>query len=97
MLERGYIQVYTGNGKGKTTAALGITLRTTCAGNKAFIGQFMKGQDYSEKKAVAFLPGLSMEQFGGTCFVNGTPHRKGYLRCKERTGKNEGSAFLRGL
>ena len=76
MLEKGYIQVYTGNGKGKTTAALGITLRTICAGNKAFFGQFMKGQDYSEKKAVQFLPGLTMEQFGGACFVNGKPTEK---------------------
>ena len=76
MLEKGYIQVYTGNGKGKTTAALGITLRTICAGNKVFFGQFMKGQDYSEKKAVQFLPGLTMEQFGGSCFVNGTPTDK---------------------
>lgn len=76
MLEKGYIQVYTGNGKGKTTAALGITLRTICAGNKAFFGQFMKGQDYSEKKAVQFLPGLTMEQFGGPCFINGDPTEK---------------------
>lgn len=76
MLEKGYVQVYTGNGKGKTTAALGITLRTICAGNKAFFGQFMKGQDYSEKKAVQFLPGLTMEQFGGPCFINGDPTEK---------------------
>jgi cob(I)alamin adenosyltransferase len=76
MLEKGYIQVYTGNGKGKTTAALGITLRTICAGNKAFFGQFMKGQDYSEKKAVEYLPGLTMAQFGGPCFVTGNPTEK---------------------
>lgn len=76
MLEKGYIQVYTGNGKGKTTAALGITLRTICAGNKVFFGQFMKGQDYSEKKAVQLLSGLTMEQFGGVCFINGAPTEK---------------------
>ncbi len=76
MLEKGYIQVYTGNGKGKTTAALGITLRTICAGNKVFFGQFMKGQNYSEKKACQLLAGLTMEQFGGVCFVNGTPTEK---------------------
>lgn len=76
MLERGYIQVYTGNGKGKTTASLGVSLRAICAGNKVFIGQFMKGQDYSEKKAVDLLPGLTIEQFGGVCFVNGTPTEK---------------------
>jgi len=76
MLEKGYIQVYTGNGKGKTTAALGITLRTICAGNKVFFGQFMKGQDYSEKKACQLLAGLTMEQFGGQNFLNGIPTEK---------------------
>jgi cob(I)alamin adenosyltransferase len=82
MLEKGYIQVYTGNGKGKTTAALGITLRTICAGNKAFFGQFMKGQDYSEKKAVQFLPGLTMEQYGGPCFINGNPTEQDIAEAK---------------
>lgn len=78
MLEKGYIQVYTGNGKGKTTAALGITLRAICAGNKVFFGQFMKGQHYSELKAPEFLPGLDIEQFGGVCFVKGNPSEKDF-------------------
>lgn len=82
MLEKGYIQVYTGNGKGKTTAALGITLRSVCAGNKVFFGQFMKGQDYSEKKACEYLPGLTMEQFGGVCFINGKPSEKDIIDAK---------------
>lgn len=76
MLEKGYIQVYTGNGKGKTTAALGITLRAICAGNKVFFGQFMKGQDYSELLACRYLDGLTMEQFGGLNFVNGSPSER---------------------
>ena len=76
MLEKGYVQVYTGNGKGKTTAALGLVLRTICAGNKVFMGQFMKGQDYSELKAAEFLPGLKMEQFGGVEFLHGKPTEK---------------------
>lgn len=84
MLEKGYIQVYTGNGKGKTTAALGISLRSICAGNKVFFGQFMKGQDYSEKKAAHYLPGFTMEQFGGLCFINGTPTEKDI--CDARIG-----------
>lgn len=76
MLEKGYVQVYTGNGKGKTTAALGLVLRTICAGNKAFIGQFMKGQDYSELRAPELLPGLKMEQFGTADFLQGKPTEK---------------------
>lgn len=47
MLDKGYIQVYTGNGKGKTTASLGLALRAVCAGYKVYMGQFMKGRDYS--------------------------------------------------
>ena len=42
------IQVYTGNGKGKTTAALGLALRASGAGSKVYIGQFAKGACYSE-------------------------------------------------
>lgn len=72
-IEKGYIQVYTGNGKGKTTAALGITLRSLCAGNKVFFGQFMKGQDYSELKAPKYFDKLEMEQFGGPDFLQGRP------------------------
>ena len=90
MLEKGYIQVYTGNGKGKTTAALGIALRSVCAGNKVFIGQFMKGQDYSELKACGYMPRFEIEQFGEASFVHGEPSerdienaQKGLLRMKE--------------
>lgn len=84
MLDKGYIQVYTGNGKGKTTAALGISLRSVCAGNKVFFGQFLKGQDYSEKKADRYLPGFTLEQFGGQCFINGTPTERDI--CDARIG-----------
>jgi len=89
-IEKGYIQVYTGNGKGKTTAALGITLRTLCAGNRVFFGQFMKGQDYSELKAPEYFENLDMEQFGTPSFVRGEPSpedienaKKGLARMKE--------------
>lgn len=83
MLDKGYIQVYTGNGKGKTTAALGIALRAICAGNKVFMGQFMKGQSYSELKAAELLPGLVMEQFGDPEFFKGEPMPKDYENAKK--------------
>jgi len=75
-MSKGYIHLYTGNGKGKTTAALGISLRAICSGKKVFFGQFMKGQQYSELKAQEYLPGLKMEQFGGLCFVNEKPREE---------------------
>ena len=47
-LNRGYVQVYTGNGKGKTTAAIGLTIRAIGAGLKVYIAQFVKNGDSSE-------------------------------------------------
>lgn len=71
---KGYIQVYTGNGKGKTTASLGLTLRAVGAGMKVFIGQFMKGQEYSELKTFKLLaPNAEIMQLGGECFVFNDP------------------------
>jgi len=49
---KGYIQVYTGDGKGKTTAALGLALRAAGAGLKVYIAQFAKMGVYSEIKAL---------------------------------------------
>lgn len=64
------IQVYTGNGKGKTTAALGLALRACGAGLKVYIGQFIKGKTYSELKALKkFRANLTVEQFGRGCFI----------------------------
>ncbi len=61
----GRVQVYTGNGKGKTTAALGLAVRAACSGCRVFIGQFMKGGDYGELRLPEHFPGLiTMEQFG---------------------------------
>ncbi|MFO8047639.1 MAG: cob(I)yrinic acid a,c-diamide adenosyltransferase, partial [Desulfosudaceae bacterium] len=49
---KGYVQVYTGDGKGKTTAALGLTLRAVGAGLKVYVGQFLKSGQYSEIKGL---------------------------------------------
>ena len=69
VLEKGFIQLYTGNGKGKTTAALGLALRAAGAGLKVMIFQFMKGQHYSELEAVKMLGGsIIIEQLGSESF-----------------------------
>lgn len=63
-MKLGQFQVYTGNGKGKTTAALGLAMRASGAGFKVYFCQFMKDADYSEIKSLRLLPGITVEQFG---------------------------------
>lgn len=72
-MDKGYVHVYTGNGKGKTTAALGLSMRAACAGKKVFFGQFIKGMRYSELDCVNFVPGFEMEQLGRDCFIYNDP------------------------
>ena len=70
-LGKGYVQVYTGNGKGKTTAALGLALRAAGRGLKTYIGQFMKGQHYGELEAVKKVqPFITIEQYGKDTFIH---------------------------
>ncbi|MGJ8454988.1 cob(I)yrinic acid a,c-diamide adenosyltransferase [Pseudothermotoga sp. U03pept] len=69
----GYVQVYTGNGKGKTTAALGLTLRAVGSGLKVYIAQFMKGMDYGELHSLKLLPNVTIERFGKPSFIHGKP------------------------
>jgi cob(I)alamin adenosyltransferase len=63
-IDKGYIHVYTGNGKGKTTAALGLAVRAAGYGMKTYIGQFMKGQHYGELTALRDHPCITIEQYG---------------------------------
>ena len=72
-LGEGYVQVYTGNGKGKTTAALGLAFRAWGRGLKTYIGQFMKGQFYGELASVHNTDGhITIEQFGKDTFIHVT-------------------------
>jgi len=64
------IQVYTGEGKGKTTAALGLAIRALGAGFKVLIVQFMKKGDYSEIKALKKFKNLEIKQFGSDEFID---------------------------
>ena len=63
-ISKGYVQVYTGDGKGKTTAALGLALRASGHGLRTYIGQFMKGQRYGELDALRDYPAITIEQYG---------------------------------
>lgn len=71
---KGYVQIYTGNGKGKTTAALGLALRAVGAGKKVFFAQFVKKKIYSEVKTIQKnIPEIVIKQYGLKCFIRQTP------------------------
>jgi cob(I)alamin adenosyltransferase len=71
---RGYIHIYTGDGKGKTTAAIGLAVRAAGAGLRVYIAQFMKRGEYSEINGLRPLaPLVTVEQFGTGRFVRGAP------------------------
>ena len=67
---KGLVQVYTGNGKGKTTAAFGQALRAIGQGCRVCIIQFMKGRKYGEFLAgEKYLPSLTLHLAGLDSFV----------------------------
>ena len=70
---KGYIHLYTGNGKGKTTAAFGLALRAVGAGKQIFIAQFVKGMHYSELDAIKRFPEIELKQYGLDCFIVNEP------------------------
>lgn len=75
MQEQGYLQVYTGNGKGKTTAAMGLALRALGAGHRVYFGQFMKMGQLSEIRALATFPALTIQQFGDGTELTAPDHQ----------------------
>jgi cob(I)alamin adenosyltransferase len=65
-----FVHVYTGNGKGKTTAAIGLAIRAAGAGLKVLFTQFVKGMKYSEIGALErFNDAITIKQFGRGCFI----------------------------
>lgn len=92
-LERGYVQVYTGDGKGKTTAAFGLALRAAGAGLKTFIAQFVKGMEYSELRALARFDDLmEVRRYGRGCFIEREPEPEDIAAA--RTGLAEARAEM---
>ena len=68
-MSKGYIQVYTGDGKGKTTAAIGLAIRSIGAGHRVRIIQFMKSLAYSEQKVLQSLDGITLTTLGKPYFI----------------------------
>lgn len=90
-MQKGLIMVYTGNGKGKTTAALGLALRAVGHGQQVFMLQFMKmGSDYGEVIMAKQLPGFSLIQKGVAGFI-----RKGETRPEDIAQAQQGLALAR--
>lgn len=90
---KGYLHVYTGNGKGKTTAAFGLSLRAAGTEKKVFFAQFVKGKTYSEIEAVRhYLPMITIKQYGRGCFIEKEPAKEDIDAA--RKGLNEISKIL---
>ena len=69
-LKQGFVQIYTGNGKGKSTAAIGQAVRAAGFGLRTYIAQFMKEYPYNELNSLKNLSEwITIEQFGGDEFV----------------------------
>ncbi|MCX5697839.1 MAG: cob(I)yrinic acid a,c-diamide adenosyltransferase [Candidatus Omnitrophica bacterium] len=77
------IQVYTGDGKGKTTAALGLALRASGAGKKVYLCQFLKGKYYCELASLKKFKNIKVEQFGTRCFIRSAPTEKDVALAKK--------------
>lgn len=90
----GYLHIYTGEGKGKTTAALGLALRAAGAGMKVVFCQFIKGGgEYSEIKALKrFEDLIEVRQFGRGGFIKGSPEKRDIDLA--RRGLEEAGGFI---
>jgi cob(I)alamin adenosyltransferase len=75
-MESAQFHVYTGNGKGKTTAAVGLAVRAAGNGLTVFFGQFIKDIEYGEVSVLRSLPGVTVELFGTGegCLIGRAPH-----------------------
>ena len=92
-IKKGYTHIYTGDGKGKTTASLGLALRAAGAGLKVYIAQFLKMGEYSEIKALhRFSDLITVKQYGLGRFVHGCPSEEDIVAGKK--GLNEIATVL---
>jgi cob(I)alamin adenosyltransferase len=91
-LHRGFVQIYTGNGKGKTTAAIGQAVRSAGFGLKTYFAQFMKEYPYNELKSLKHLSEwITIDQFCGDEFVykKELPGRDELLKARKGLNKAE--------
>lgn len=84
-LKKGLVQIYTGDGKGKTTAAIGLAVRAAGRELKVYLGQFMKTRGYGEHEALKrFSDRITIEQFGsGKFHIEGDPDEEEIEKTKK--------------
>ncbi|MFW5749283.1 MAG: cob(I)yrinic acid a,c-diamide adenosyltransferase [Halanaerobium sp.] len=90
---RGMVHVYTGKGKGKTTAAFGLAVRAVGAEKNVFIAQFVKGMKYSELKSLKKIEKIEIKQYGLDYFIKGKAEEEDINAA--RNGLEEAAAILK--
>ena len=90
-MEKGYTQIYTGNGKGKTTAALGLITRAVGSNLKIFLCQFLKGRDYGELYTLKKFETVTHERYGRGVFIRS----KEYVTDEDKKLMREGYESLK--
>lgn len=73
VIKSSFIHIYTGDGKGKSTAAFGLALRALFANKTVYIGQFIKDMKYHETGIEKIMKGIKIEQLGAGCFIDRKP------------------------
>ena len=92
MFDKGYVHLYTGNGKGKTTAAIGLVVRAAGTGMHVLFLQFMKNGRFGEIAAFESLSGnITAEQYGSASFY--TPPDSSYIEHRGFAKKGYDRAF----
>ena len=90
-MQKGYTQIYTGNGKGKTTAALGLITRAVGSNLKIFLCQFLKGRDYGELYTLKKFETVTHERYGRGVFIR----NKEYVTNEDKKLMREGYESLK--
>ena len=80
--QKRYVHIYTGEGKGKTTAAIGLAVRAAGAGWRVLLAQFLKKGRFSEIRALEAIRGITVKQFGSGAFVRGKPSVRDIARAR---------------
>ncbi|MDP8012017.1 MAG: cob(I)yrinic acid a,c-diamide adenosyltransferase [Thermoplasmata archaeon] len=75
-LKKGLVEIYTGNGKGKTTAAIGLAVRAAGYGLKVYIIHFMKSKKYGESRSLKKIEGIKEIYIGKPYFITKDPSIK---------------------